>query len=206
MRLAGGGHQIRNGEVVEAVGADGTADVLHRPLMRDQLVGVGDIDAEEAGPADWRGGDADVDLARAASLTQEIHKLVLRRAAHDAVVDHDHAFTACDCRERVVLEAHPELPQLGGWLDERASDIAISQKAVGIGQPAGLGVTGCRGDGRVRDAHHEVRVHRVLQGKSSPHLTAHGVDQFPLEGRVRPGEVDVLEGTKGVAVGRHCVA
>ena len=60
-------------------------------------------------------------------------------AAHDAVVDHDHALVAQVLLEHVELERHALLAQLVGGLDERAPDVAVFDEPVVVGDAGSRG-------------------------------------------------------------------
>ena len=165
--------------------------LLHRARGRDELVLVGQVDSVEAGADDRGRRDADVYLGRA-SVEEHRHELPRGVAAHDRVVDRDHAL-AGHLVERVELEPDAPLAELLVGLDERAADVTVlDQPLAERDARRSREADRCR-CARVGDGEDEVRVDRRLLSQPLAHPHAGSVRLDAGEMRVRPGEVEVLE-------------
>src|SRR5436305_799642 len=104
-RRTGGRHQAVEVEVGERVAAEVLANLADGHAGRQQLCAGAEVHAEEARPGDRRKRDAEVDLG-GAGLAQHADEGALRGAAHDGVVDDDHALARDVLADRVQLQAH----------------------------------------------------------------------------------------------------
>ena len=199
---ADGGDQVLDAQVLEAVGPDAPAHLLHVGAVGDELARIGDVDAQEAGPADGRRRDAHVDLAaprrsRAACPPAAAASCPARCVSSRSTM----RLPPTTSGSGLYLSRAPSRRRRLRGLDERAPDVAVAHEAVGVGQPGRLGEPGRGGDGRVGHADDEVGVGRALESQPPAHLAPHAVDEAALQARVGPLEVDVLEGAHGRALG-----
>ena len=81
-------------EVAKRVGLEIVGDFLEGKLIRDEVLGIGEVDAVMAGESVRRTTDADMDFLGAG--VAEVHDAGAGgRSAHNGIVDDDDAF-ACD--------------------------------------------------------------------------------------------------------------
>ena len=200
----GRGDQALQRHVAERVSADRHPDLLGRQAARDQLGPAREVDAVEARPGHGRAGDADVHLGRA-RLAQHGHDRPLRVAADDRVVDDDDPLARDDVPERVQLQPDAALPDRLARLDEGPADIGVLDQSLPVRDAAGLGVAdGGRGAG-LRHRDDQVGLRRVLGGEPPADLDPGRLDAPAGYGRVRAGQVHVLEqASPRLRPGRRC--
>ena len=146
--------------------------------------------------------DPQVHLLRAGVL-QHADDLAGGVAAHDRVV-HDHdALARDDLRQRVELHSQAVLAQLLPRLDEGSGHVAVLDQPVVLGNARGPSEAVGRRVARVRHRDHQVGVDRRLAPQDLAHPPAHLLQDAPLEARVGPREVDVLEDAVGGPVRGH---
>src|SRR5690606_11454794 len=105
----------------------------------------------------------------------------------DRVVDEYHLPTLQRLGDGIEFEADPPVTHQLAGLDEGATDIAILDETVGIGDAAaGAESLGGR-DPRLRYRDHDVGLHRVLVGEDLPHPATGGVHRLAVEAAVRAG-------------------
>src|SRR3990167_5353260 len=157
-----------------------------------ELVALGRIDAVEARMGGRWCCDAHVYFA-GAGLLHHLDDLLRGRAAHDRIVDQDHALAFDQRAVGVVLEAHAEVADVVGRLDEGAADIMVADDAEFERQAGALGVADRRRHAGVGDRHDDVGRHRTFHRQFQADALARLVDADALEARVGAGEIDVLE-------------
>ena len=157
-----------------------------------QLVALGRVDAVEAGIGGGRGGDAHMHLA-GAGLAHHLDDLHRGGAAHDRIVDQDHALALDQGAVGVVLQAHAEMADVVGRLDEGAADIVVADDAELERQARLVGVADRRRHAGVGHRHDDVGVDRAFLGELHADALAGIVDADALDLLIGPGEIDVLE-------------
>ena len=124
-------------------------------------------------------------------------------AAHDPVVDHDHALAFDEGTVDVVLELDAQVADLVARLDEGAPHVVVADDAELEGD-AGLGrVADGGGHARIGDRHDHVGLSRRLARELGADALPHVVDAPPLDVAVGAREVDVLEDAEAPAHGRE---
>ena len=93
----------------------------------------------------------------------------------------------------VVLQPHAEVADLLRRLDEGAADVVVADDAELEGDAARFGIADRRRHAGIGNRHHDVGGHRAFAGELDADPLAHVVDVRALDGRIGPGEVDVLE-------------
>src|SRR6266481_9394851 len=174
----------------------------------DQLGHSGDIQAGGEELVTLRGGDPvktrmarrrardpHVDLPRSGP-PHHFHDLYRSGAAHDRVVDEDHALAGKIGPARVVLQTDTEMANLVGRLDESSTDVMIADDAKLERQSRFLGIADRGGYARIRDRHDDVRVDRIFASEFLSDALARFVNTPAFDDTVGAGEVDVLEDTE----------
>src|SRR5690606_16341685 len=145
---ADGAGQALEGEIADGVGGDVAGDLVEGVGGGDELLPVRRVDAVEAGPDGGRAGDAQVDLA-CASRPQHLDDLAAGGSTDDGVVDHHDALAPQHVGDGAELEAHAEVPDRLGGLDEGSAHVVAAHQAQAEGDAAFLGVPDRRRDARV---------------------------------------------------------
>src|SRR5207244_13029418 len=134
------------------------------------------------------------------------HDITAGGAAHDRVVDYDHAAAFEHFAHRIELHLHAEMPNTLLGLDERAAHIMIADEPHLVGNARLLRIPERRAHPGVRHRDDDVALGRILAGELPAQLLAHGVDVAAPQHRVRPREVHVLEhALQPLAGRRHAV-
>ena len=89
------------------------------------------------------------------------------RAAHDRVVDHDHALAVQVLDDRIELQMHAARAHLLIGADERAADVAVLDQPLDVRQTALGRVADAAGHRRVGNRHHDVGVDRMLAARAA---------------------------------------
>ena len=129
---------------------------------------------------------------------EQLHDLPGGRSAHDRVVDDDHAFAFHDALHRRQFHPYAQVPQVLGGLDERSRDIHVLQQAHLQGNVAGLGIADGGAHPGFRNAHHQVRLRRVLSPEQGAGPLAESMHAASFDIAVRTGEIDVFHRTHPV--------
>ena len=126
-------------------------------------------------------------------------------AAHDQIVDQDHALAGEVGAAGVVLQAHAQMADLLGRLDKGAPDIMVADDAELERQPRLLRVAECRRHARIGNRHDDVGVDMAFSGELAADALARLVDAGAFDDAVGAGEIDVLEDAEPAvaAVERH---
>ena len=111
-----------------------------RKLVRDEVLGIGEIDAVMAGKAVRRTTDADVHFLRA-GVAQVHHARAGGGAAHDRVIDHDDALARHAFLDDVELHLHAELARELRGIEEGAPDVMIADEGGVVGNARFLAET-----------------------------------------------------------------
>ena len=114
-------------------------------------------------------------------------------AAHDAVVDKDHAFALNEGTVDVELEAHTHVADLLGRLDKRAAHVLVSDDAHAVGDARLVCVANGSGRAAVGDRADEVGLNWVFAGQFDADLAAGLVDRLATQDAVGAREIDMLE-------------
>ena len=128
-----------------------------------------------------------------AGIAHHLHDLLGGGAAHDAVV-HQHDALAGDVRAvGVVLQAHAEMADLVGRLDEGAADIVVADDAVFERDAGGGGIAEGGGHAGIRHRDHHVGNRRRFLGQLRADALARIIDAVALHHAVGPREIHILE-------------
>src|SRR5580704_6753944 len=93
-----------------------------------ELVALGRVDAVETRIGRGRRGDAHMHLA-SAGLAHHLDDLHRGGAAHDRIINQDHALAVDQAAVGVVLQAHAEMADSVDRFDEGAADIVVADDA-----------------------------------------------------------------------------
>src|SRR6185436_20601278 len=137
-------------QVAQRIGAHELPDLVGRARRRDQLLARGRVDAVVTGTLRRRRADAHVHLARARA-PDHLDDLARRRAAHDRIVDHDHALAVQHLAHRRQLQLHAEVADLLRRLDERPPHVVRAHQTLVVRDAALARVANGGGDARVGD-------------------------------------------------------
>ena len=183
--------------VDQGVAADDLANLLHRAVVRHQLMAGGHVDAVHVGVAHRRRGAGHVDLA-GAGIARHLHNLAAGGAAHDGVVHQQHVAALELAGDHVELLPHRFFAHRLPRHDEGAPHVAVFNEALAVGQTqqlcqlCGAGAAGFGdGDHHVNLARRHGGNHPLGQGLAQvqPRL----VHRDAVHHRVRPGQVDKLK-------------
>nr|CAB3474943.1 unnamed protein product [Digitaria exilis] len=149
--------------------------------------------ALKAGADDWGAGDAHVHLA-SAGVAEQAHNLARCGAAHERVVDDDHALPGNDAAHGRKLELNCEVADCLRRLDEAAAAVVPPDEALLELEPRRLREAERGVEPRVRHRDDDVRGRRRrLLSERAAVCAAALVDGVPEHDGVGEGEVDVLE-------------
>ena len=132
-----------------------------------------------------------------AGLAQQLDDALGGGAAHDRIVDDDHALAFDHATHGGQLHAHALFAQFLCGLDEGAGHVLVLDQAHLVGQPGGLRVAGRRGQGGVRHADDHIGLDRGLLRQTRAHALAGGVHVDAVDVGIRTGEVDVFHRADG---------
>ncbi len=133
-----------------------------------------------------------MNLARA-GVPHHLHDLDAGGAAHDRIVDQNDALALDHRAVGVVLHPDAEFANRLGRLDERAPDIVVANDAEFERQAAGARIADRRRNAGIGDRHDHIGVSRGLARQLRSQRLAGVVDASPVDDRIGPGEIDVLE-------------
>src|ERR1700730_1780181 len=176
----------------EAVDSDQLGHSGDIQVGGEELVTLRRGDPVKTRMARRRARDPHVDLLRPCA-SDHFHDFDRSGAAHDRVVDEDHALAGKIGPARIVLQTDAEVADLVGRLDERPTDVMIADDAKLERQPRFLGIADRGGDTRIRDRHDDVRIDRAFASEFLSDALARFVNTPALDDTVGAGEVDVLE-------------
>ena len=131
------------------------------------------------------------------ALAEVDHAGPRRRAAHDGVIDNDHAFAADRVADEVEFHPHVEVADHLRGLQESAADVMVAHESVGQRNAARLGITLRRVVARVGHRHDDVRRDGTGSRETAPHLDAHLGHVAAAQVAVGPREIDELENAEG---------
>src|SRR5580704_2524344 len=115
------------------------------------------------------------------------------RAAHNRIIDENDSLVLQVGPARVVLEAHTQVADLIGRLNEGPPDVMVADDPELERQSRFLRITDRRRYARIRDRDDDVCVDMAFAGELSADPFARLINAGPLDDAVWPGEVDVLE-------------
>src|SRR6266852_5944887 len=129
-------------------------------------------------------------LAPASDHTDD---LAAGRAAHDGIIDEDHALAIDQAADGIELELHAEISDGLRRFDESASDVVIANQAHAKGNFGFERIADGRGHAGIGHGDDDIRIDgMLLREEASEHLAAfvHGAAKHNA---VRAGEIDVFE-------------
>ena len=182
-------------EEAERIGVYLLQKLFVRIFAASELVAVGDVRAEIAGIEELGRGDTHMNLC-CARFFEQLDDVGDGRAAHDRVVDHDHALARDVAFEHVELERDATFALRLRGLNERPADISVFDKSQAEGDAAAHAVTDGAGKTAVGDADDQVRVDGVLLCQKLTREHARFVDGLTVDDAVGAGEIDVLENAR----------
>ena len=142
---------------------------------------------------------------RGTGLSHHLDDLLGGGAAHDRIVDQDHALAGEARPVGVVLELHAQMADLVGGFDEGTADIVVADDAE-IERDAGLlGVAEARRHAAVGNGHYEIGGHTAFARKFRADALARLVDRNTFHDAVGSREINILENAKALSLGpeRH---
>ena len=195
--------EVGQGLIDHAVGANRGGDVCFFAAVGDELVVRRHVDAVNVREAHRRRGAGEIDFLRAC-IARHLDNLLAGGAAHDGVIHQQHVFVAKFQRHRVQLLPHRLLAQLLPRHDEGAADIAVLHKTLAVFHAKARRQLNRRAAAGVRDGDDDVNIMRrpVAQnalGELLAHAQARLVHIDSVDGRIRAGEIDVLENARHAA-------
>ena len=158
-------------EIADAVGIEIFADLIHRALVREQVLRIGKIDAVMAGEPVRGTTDPHVDFRRA-RLAHVHHARPRGRAAHDRIVHDDHALPGDRFLDQIQLHPHVEIADELGGLKKRAADVMIAHEGVAVRNPELLREPERGVISRIRHGHHEVSFDGMQPRQFAPHFAS----------------------------------
>ena len=196
----GGADHARLVEVAERVGLQVLGDLpSSESWLAMRSFGIGEVDAVVAGETVRRTTDADVDFLRP-GVAQVHHARARRGAAHDRVIDDDHALARDALLDDVELHLHAELARELRGIEEGAPDVVVADEGGVVGDARFLAEAERGVVAGVGHGDDEVGIDRVQAGELAAHVRAHLADVDALERAVGPREVDVLENAEAEPV------
>src|SRR5919197_5928607 len=164
----------------KAVDADQLGHSLDIEASRQQLLALRRGDPIEARVRSRRARYSHMDGARSRP-SDHLDDLDRGRASNNRIVDENHAPAAETGSARIVLQSHPEMPDLIGRLNKGAADVMVSYNPEFERQTGFLRIADRRRDARVRNGNDNVRVDMALAGEFDADPLACFVDACPFD-------------------------
>ena len=191
-RYAGCFDELVEAQVGQRIDPQELLDLFQIAVRCQQLIGRAGVHAVEARPAVRGRGDAQVHLG-GASPAQQVHYGSSGGAPHNRIVDHHEPAPVDVGADRIQLRSYTQRPDERVRSDERATDVAVLDQSVAVGNSAGACIALCCGNARFGYRHDQVSLDRHIGRQVSPHALACSVDVLTGQGGVGSREIHELE-------------
>ena len=183
--------------VDQGVAAYALAHFFERAPMRHQLVARGHVDAIHIGVHHRRRGAGHIDLG-GTGFARHLHDFAAGGAAHDRVIDQQHAPALELAADHIELLPHRFFAHRLPRHDESAPHVAVFYEAFAVGFAEQMRQLGRGRSARFGDRDHHIDlVQRHLQpqalGQGVAHIEPCLIDRDAVDRGVGPGQIDVLE-------------
>ena len=132
-----------------------------------------------------------------AGLLEHLYDALGGGAAHDGIVDDDHALAFDYAAHGGQLHAHALFTQFLRGLDESTGHVLVLDQTHFVRQAGLFRVAGCRGQGGVRHGDDHIRVDGGLLGQACAHALAGGMHVHAVDVGIGACEVDELHRADG---------
>ena len=132
-----------------------------------------------------------------AGFLKQLHDALGRGAAHDGIVDDDHALAFDHAAYGGQLHAHALLAQFLRRLDEGSSHILVLDQAHLVWQTGFFRIAGGRGQRGIRHANDHIGIDRRFLGQARTHTLAGGMHVHAVNVGIRTCEVDEFHRADG---------
>ena len=126
-------------------------------------------------------------------IPQEPYDLAARRAAHDGVIHHDDGLSLNNRAHGAQLQLDRRIALFLRRLDERPSDVAVLDEALGKRDARLIGESRRCRRSRVRHRDDHITAKPGLARQNTPHLEARCMNTLSIDDRVGACKIDVLE-------------